>query len=765
MEKLKRLLLSFLTLLVAAGTLPAQKKAKTDKPQKKIQVGLVLCGGGAKGAAHIGAIKKLEEVGIRPDIITGTSMGALIGGLYAMGYSSAQMDSIISNADWDYLLSDNVKREDLNFSVKQDEDKFFVNIPFSSLAIENLASKQKKESDKGFHLPGGFVRGNNVLNLLNGLALGYQDSIDFKSLPIPFACLATDLATGDEVVLDHGYLPLSMRASMAIPGFFAPVEIDGKVLVDGGVVNNFPVDVAKQMGADIVIGVDVQSDLAKAEDLKSIDAVLMQLIGLMGNDLFMENQKKTDIYIRPDVSKYGTLSFSKEAVDSLMINGYKAADERDEMLRALAKLIGENRGDSGVEKAVDIDKTMLKLGKITCDGVDDWDRNWLLKLAGLQENTEVSGVQINNALSLFTGTQAFSQVTYTLTKEPYVKDSSGLPVYNLRFKFLKGASNMVSIGARYDTEEAAAMLMRLSVNQSALHGSKGDLTARLSFNPYVKVGYEYVFRTFPRLEVEYTLAKKDVNIYSDKTSKNNIAFVYNGLEAAFANIKYFRAFDVRLGTRLENFKFTKFITSRETDERIKAKSYFSFFGRAVMDTRDSKYFSESGSFLQFDASAYLLGFHHGFKPFTSFRLDFSTIFNLGNGYAVQPHVYGRINIRNRLEVPFYNFLGGSEPGRYLEQQIPFIGINYANAFDNSVSVFRADLRKKIGKKHYFYLIGNYLRTDKSADKMLSFDRKGYWGVGAQYSMQTKLGPLTFNIHWSDVNKKKVGAYLSFGYFF
>ena len=764
MENLKKLLLSFLILLIAAGTVPAQKKAKTDKPQKKIQVGLVLCGGGAKGAAHIGAIKKLEEVGIRPDLIVGTSMGALIGGLYAMGYSSSQMDTIIANADWEYLLSDNVKREDLNFAVKQDEDKFFISIPFSSLAIENLASK-KPEKEKGFHLPGGFVSGNNVLNLLNGLAVGYQDSIDFKSLPIPYACIATDLATGEEVVLDHGYLPLCMRASMAIPGFFSPVTIDGKVLVDGGVVNNFPVDVAKKMGADIVIGVDVQSDLASAENLKSIDAVLMQLIGLMGNDLFMENQKKTDIYIRPDVSKYGTLSFNKEAVDSLMANGYKAADERDEMLRALAKLIGENRGESEVTKAVEISKTNLHIGTITCEGVDDWDRAWLLKLAGLQENSEVSGVQINNALSLFTGTQAFSQITYTLIKDPYVIDSSGDPVYNLRFKFLKGASQVVSIGARYDSEEAAAMLVRLSMNQSALHGSKGDITARLSFNPYAKIGYDYVFRTFPRLEVDYTIAKKDVNIYSDKTSKNNIAFIYNGLEAAFANIKYFRAFDMRLGTRLENFKFTKFITTRETDEHLKAKTYISAFGRAVMDTRDSKYFPESGSFMQFDFSAYLIGFHHHFKPFTSFRIDFSTIFDLGNGYAVQPHIYGRINIRNRLEVPFYNFLGGSEPSRYLEHQIPFIGINYANAFDNSVSVFRADVRRKVGKKHYFYLIGNYLRTDKSADKMLSFDRKGYWGVGAQYSMQTKLGPLTFNLHWSDINKKKVGAYLSFGYFF
>lgn len=764
MDKLKKLLLSFLVILMVAGSVPAQKNAKDAKPQKRIKVGLVLCGGGAKGAAHIGAIKKLEEVGIQPDVIVGTSMGALIGGLYAMGYTSSQMDTIISNADWDYLLSDNIKREDMNFSVKQEDDKYFISIPFSSLAIENLTSK-KKEEKKGFSLPGGFVKGNNVLNLLNGLAVGYQDSIDFRTLPIPFACIATDLATGDEVVLDHGYLPLSMRASMAIPGFFAPVTIDGKVLVDGGVVNNFPVDVAKQMGANIVIGVDVQSDLASAEDLKSIDAVLMQLIGLMGNDRFMENQKNTDIYIRPDVSKYGTLSFTKEAVDSLMYNGYKAADERDEMLRALAKLIGENRDEKLVNRAVEIDKTRLKIGTITLDGVDDWDRKWLLKLAGLQEHTVVSGVQINNALSLFTGTQAFSQITYTLTKNQDTEAGSGVPEYNLRFKFLKGASNIVSIGARYDTEEAAAMLVRLGINQSALHGSKGDLTARLSLNPYLKLGYDYVFRTFPRLEVEYTIAKKDVNIYSDKTARNNIAFVYQGLEAAFANIKYFRNFNTRIGTRMENFKFSKFMTERDVEERIRAKTYFSIFGRAIMDTRDSRYFPESGHYLQIDASAYLLGIHHDFKPFTSFRLDFSTIIPLRNGFAVQPHVYGRINIRNRMEIPFYNFIGGSEPSRYFEHQIPFIGINYANAFDNSVSVFRVDVRKKVGKKHYFYAIVNYLRTDKSADKMLSFDRKGYWGIGSQYSMQTKLGPLSFNLHWSDINKKKIGAYLSFGYFF
>ena len=759
MKTLRLLSAAFLIAVLSFSNLFAEANKTPNPPgKKKIKVALVLCGGGAKGAAHIGVIKKLEEVGIRPDMVLGTSMGALIGGLYAMGYNSAQMDSVISGADWDYLLSDNIRREDLNFSKKQDEEKFFLNIPFYNIYGDK---KGESKQEKGmFNLPGGFVSGNNVLNLLTDLALGYQDSINFNTLPIPFACIATDLATGEEVVLDHGSLPLAMRASMAIPGFFAPVEIDGKVLVDGGVVNNFPVDVAKKRGANIVIGVDVQTDLASAEDLKSIDAVLMQLISLMGNDLFLENKENTDIYIHPDVSKFGTLSFNKEAVDTLMANGYRAAEERDEALRALAKLVGK-KSLKEIQKE-DIYKTKFRITELVCDGMDIDDREWLLKMAGLEEGKEVTGTQINKAISIFKGTQAFSQVTYSLTKNARTVDPED---YVLTFKFTKGPSNYVSVGARYDTEEAAAMLLRVGINQYALHGSRMDLTGRLSFNPYVKLGYDYVFSKYPRLETSYMFAKKDVNIYSDESSRNNVTFIYNGVEAAIANIKYFRALDVRLGTRLENFKFTKFLSSKVVSDHIKAHSYWSVFARGIMDTRDSKYFPTDGSYLQVDGAYYFLGFHSGFKSFTSWMVSFNMAFDLGNNFVLQPYVWGRVNVRNRLEQPYYNFVGGSEQGRYLDHQIPFIGINYANAFDNSVSVFRLDLRKKLGKKHYVYAMGNYLRNGKSLDKMVSFDRKGYWGFGAQYCYDTKIGPLTFNLHWSDYNKKKIGAYLSFGYFF
>ena len=189
------------------------------------------------------------------------------------------------------------------------------------------------------------------------------------------------------------------------------------------------------------------------------------------------------------------------------------------------------------------------------------------------------------------------------------------------------------------------------------------------------------------------------------------------------------------------------------------------FGRGVLDTRDKRYFPTSGTYFQADASYYLLGFHSGFKSFGSYMVSLNMAFDLGKNFVLEPHIYGRINVRNRHELPFYNYVGGSEAGRYVDHQIPFIGINYANAVDNSVSVFRADLRKKLGNKHYVYLIANYLRTDKSIDKMVSFDRKGFWGFGAQYSYQTAIGPLTFNLHWGDHNKKKVSAYLSFGYYF
>ena len=281
-----------IAILFAFGTLPS--RADNHQPRKK--VGLVLSGGGAKGMAHIGAIKIIEEAGIPIDYVVGTSMGSIIGGLYSIGYTPEQMDSMVRKQDWAFLLSDQILRKDMNMQEREADEKYVISVPFNKSAIQDLT--------------GGLIKGQNISNLFSELTLGYHDSLDFNKLPIPFACVSENIVKGEEYVFHSGVLSTAMRASMAIPGVFTPVRLDSMVLVDGGVVNNYPVNVAKQMGADVIIGVDVQSELKPANELENAGAILSQLIDLMGQDNYLKNLKETDVLIKVNVKGYSAASFS-----------------------------------------------------------------------------------------------------------------------------------------------------------------------------------------------------------------------------------------------------------------------------------------------------------------------------------------------------------------------------------------------------------------------------------------------------------------------
>ena len=245
--------------------------------QVRKKVGLVLGGGGAKGAAEIGVLKVLEEADIPIDYIAGTSIGAIVGGLYAIGYNAAELDSLYRNQDWLFLLSDQVKRKSESFLSKDEREKYIIHVPLSE--------------ERKVTLPSGYVKGQNVVNLFSKLTVGYHHVDDFSTLPIPFRCVAIDLVDGKEVVLSSGSLPMAMRASMSIPGVFAPVEWNGMMLVDGGALNNLPADVVKEMGADIIICVDLSTGWKKKEDLKSASAVVDQLIRYNGSVQIQKEQE------------------------------------------------------------------------------------------------------------------------------------------------------------------------------------------------------------------------------------------------------------------------------------------------------------------------------------------------------------------------------------------------------------------------------------------------------------------------------------------
>ncbi len=306
------LLLGFLPLLVLASEAPRPK------------VGLVLSGGAARGLAHIGVLKALEEQGIRIDAIAGTSMGAVVGGLYASGYKIDELEKLALSIDWQAALSDAPPREDVPFRRKQDDRDFLVK------------QKLSFRDDGSLGLPLGVIQGQNLALLLESLLAHTSDTRDFDKLPIPFRAVTTDIANGEKVVFRKGHLPQVIRASMSIPAVFAPVELDGRLLVDGGMTDNIPLDVAREMGVDIAIVVDIGTPLRNRKQLTTVVDVLNQSITLMtrrNSEEQLATLHANDVLIQPALAAFGVTDFGKaqEMIDA----GYRATRILDARLAQL----------------------------------------------------------------------------------------------------------------------------------------------------------------------------------------------------------------------------------------------------------------------------------------------------------------------------------------------------------------------------------------------------------------------------------------------
>ena len=275
------------------------------------RVGLVLSGGGAKGIAHVGALKVIEELGIPIDYIGGTSMGSIVGGLYALGYTSFQLENFIKKADWDNLLADRISRRHISIYEKGERKRYWLQFPIKGRKI---------------NLPLGILTGQNVSNLFTELASPAYNQSDFSDLAIPFLCVATDIETGSEVVIEHGNLAKAMRASMAIPSVFTPGIIDGKQLYDGGLTNNFPANLVQNKGIDILIGVDVTSQPEETK-LNNIYQVMEQVVFMASLPLKEANKKLCNVLIVPDIAEYSASSFN--AGDSLVLREIGRASCRE----------------------------------------------------------------------------------------------------------------------------------------------------------------------------------------------------------------------------------------------------------------------------------------------------------------------------------------------------------------------------------------------------------------------------------------------------
>ena len=313
----QRALLTIFLLVILFTCQTAHLNAQTASQRPKL--GLALSGGGAKGLAHIGVMKVMEEAGLRPDYITGVSMGSIIGGMYALGYSPDSIMSMFRSFDLDAALADRIDEDKVIFLEKKHVHNSLISLPITREKIL---------------IPTGLINGQLIEGGLNYFLWPALTINDFSELPIPYLCVGTDIVTGKKVELTHGYLPDAIRASMAIPSVFTPVRIDTALLVDGGVVRNYAASELRDMGADIVIGSYVSFKGITEEDLESVYGILKQ-IGLLTSFADYEEQKRvTDIMIEPDLKDVSTLSFTN--IDSIVDKGYRDALPYRDLFRKLA---------------------------------------------------------------------------------------------------------------------------------------------------------------------------------------------------------------------------------------------------------------------------------------------------------------------------------------------------------------------------------------------------------------------------------------------
>lgn len=736
----------------------------TPKEGDQPVVGLVLSGGGAKGAAHIGVLKYLEEIGMPVDIIVGTSMGSIIGGLHSLGYSSAEMDTLISRMDWSYYMSDRVSRKSLLFNSKEYDARFQVSIPFNAFeSIDTLLrdrdSNREGQFDLLSSLPSGFISGQNLYNLLNSLCVGYQDSVDFmRDLPIPFACVSYDLVSGKTMVMKEGVVPLAIRSSMAIPGVFAPVRKNDQVLVDGGLGNNFPVDVCQRLGADIVIGVDVGGKLKTADELHSFPEIFNQLLGVVTNNLVEENIKRCDIYMHPDIYDYSTMSFDNRSIDEIIELGYQNALENKDTLLALRDrllTLGKTCSPLKKHRAVNIYRDTVGVSSIELDGLDPKDARRLMQQTMLLETSKVTGEDIDRAVSTFYGTDCFSSVTYELIgdKEPY----------QLVFHFRPSNPHRFGLGFRFDSEETAAILLNIGWNAHRLYGFKADLTGELSYNPWGELKLMYAPRNFAQLNFAYRFKKVDMNMFDMGSVQANVLY-FNQTAKVYVSGSNFKDLEVEAGLRFDNFQFGRLLTINPemVYQDTPYGDYLGTYARATWNTENQNYFPTRGTRLAASIDYVFWGKQSGFEDFAAAMLDWRMTVPVGARFALISTLYGRLLIGPHIPVSHMNIIGGALPGRYIDHQLPFIGITNAEGVDNALAILALEGRQQFGSKHYVSFIANYMQDSPQVTDF--FLDRGHFGVGLRYAYNFSVGPISFDLHWSDLTQE-LGYYFSFGYQF
>ena len=723
----------------------ATSAQQEEQPRKK--VGVVLSGGGAKGMAHIGVLKVLEKAGIPVDIITGTSMGSIIGGLYSIGYNANALDSVARAQDWGYVISD---KEDLRKQSLRDRLRQYTYVFTTGLTIG------KRDSNAG-----GLIKGKNLAELFQHICTGYTDSLDFsKDLPIPFACVATNIVDNSEVDFHSGRLPQAMRASMSIPGAFSPVRIGEKVLVDGGLKNNYPADVAKEMGADIIIGVTVQGAPKMAEDLGGTMSIIGQIVDVNCKNKVEENLAITDLHMKVDTKGYGTASFSASAIDSLIHRGEEEAMRHWDEIIALKQRIGIDETFRPtilhpLRPQVMNEKQLVT--SYTFENMTPQTEKFLRQKFHLQKNDSIDA---NSAQEITTCMR--TDLFYQTAECRFVPDGDGVRV-------IISAGNRKSIqlhaGMRYDTEEHASLQVSAEIPFKTSTPINSDITLRLGKRMMVQGDLTFHPLSFTRPTVSYSFRRNDVDVYLNGDRDYSILYHQHQAELLPFNFDV-RHFNLQMGLRWDYIRYRDILMADNSRANVLLNNdhYFSYRGRADYNSEDNWIFPTRG--VRFKAEyAYLtdnflrLGGKTGLSDVSA---NWRMSFTFGKRFTLQPMVYGRLLFGDVVPLFYGNIIGGNWFGHYIQQQMPFAGVGNMEYIGKQFVAAQLQGQQRIGRNHYILL--RFAAGQQSNKLKDLFDDRTLLGGQIAYYYNTIFGPLGATLGYSNHTKMPY-FFLDLGYEF
>ena len=723
-------------------------------PAPRPRVGLTLSGGGARGLAHIGLLKALDSAGVRVDYVTGTSMGAVVGSLYAAGYSGAEIERVARGLDWDALLTNAAQLSTITLPGKDDFGHYLLELPVVKGKLQ---------------FPNGVIESEELWLKLSELFLPYYRTKDFARFPRGFRCVATDIISGEPEVLRTGEIVAAIRASMAIPSVFTPVQYQGHQLVDGGVVRNFPVSEVRAMGAAVVVGSNVSAGAYTETNLRSPVDVLLQISSFKDNADFKAQKALCSLYVDYPLGDYSSGSFA--AAGPIIALGLRQGRAVYPKLKALRDSLDARYGPAPASPPAARRADSVYIAGYQVRGLPPASEALLLRQLRLRPGRYYSGPQLSAAVRDAFGTRAFRKITYALLP---ASDSSARLVLDAE----RSPAARIGLGLNYNSLTGIGLIGSVTVQNKLAAASTSQAALNIGENPRLRLKHVQYLTAHQRLVLRLLAQGERVSITTYSTSFRKAGLYTQSY--ALANAQLFRLLNrnrgVGLGTRYEYGRFAPEIASRlQLDGRISLLNSYLFYEENTLNavaypTHGHKIDAEYGwayqqrpAFKVLDDTT-VIGTEQSadlsFRPYEHSRLNAECYLPLSKRATLLLQAQAGLNRHYQQAIANDFVVGGLTSG--LRNQLTFAGLPEAGLYTGSAAVGLVGYQYAVAPKIFVVAKANALYHDFLANDARPQPARMIYGGSLTLGLNSLLGPIDVSLMYSDATKKLL-PYFNIGF--